>query len=73
MAIIGFFAIVYVLVANFSKIGTEKSQTVSILKYNDLTYYVGDDVSGIASLFPLHMFSTFNKQQVIDRMECLVN
>jgi hypothetical protein len=62
MAVIGVLAIIYVLVANFSKIGTEKSQQVSILKYNDLTYNVANDVGGIASLFPLHMFTTFNKQ-----------
>ena len=73
LAVIGVFAIIYILVANFSKIGSEKSQQVSILKYNDLTYNVSDSVGGITSLFPLHMFSTLNKQEVVDRMECIVS
>ena len=73
LAIIGVLAIIYILVANFSKIGSEKSQQVSILKYNDLTYNVSDSVGGITNLFPLHMFTTLNKQEVVDRMECIVS
>jgi hypothetical protein len=46
MLVIGVLAVIYILVANFNKIGTEKSQTVSILKYNDLTYDVNDETAG---------------------------
>lgn len=73
LAIIGLFAVIYILVANFKKIGSEKSQQVSVLKYNDLTYYVGEEVGGIQNLLPLHFLTTFNKNEVLDRMGCLVN
>jgi len=73
LATIGVLAIIYILVANFSKIGSEKSQQVSTLKYNDLTYNVSDSMGGITNLLPLHMFTTLNKQEVVDRMECLVS
>jgi hypothetical protein len=66
-------AFIYVIVSMFSRIGDIKSQQVSINKYNDLSYYIGDDVGGIQSLFPLHFFTLFNKNEVLDRMGCLVS
>ena len=72
-AVIGILVIIYILVANFEKIGTLKSQQVSILKYNDLSYNVGDEVGSIHNLFPIHFFTLFNKNEVLDRMGCLVN
>jgi hypothetical protein len=73
MLTVGVLAAIYIVVANFSKIGSEKSQAVSILKYNHLTYNVANEVGGIGTLFPLHMFTMFNKNEVLDRMGCLVN
>jgi hypothetical protein len=73
MFTVGVFAAIYIVYSNFSKIGSEKSQAVSILKYNDLTYNVANEVGGIGTLFPLHMFTMLNKNEVLDRMGCLVN
>lgn len=63
--------VIYTLTTNLSKIGTEKSQEVTILKYTELMY----DITGssLYKLLPLHFFTSFNKNEVIRRMECLVN
>lgn len=73
LLVVGVLACIYIVYANFSKIGSEKSQQVSILKYNDLSYMIGNDDGGIQNLFPLHFFTTFNRQEVLDRMNCLIN
>ena len=63
--------VIYTLMTNLSKIGTEKSQEVTILKHTELMY----DITGASlyKLLPLHFFTSFNKNEVIRRMECLVN
>ena len=63
--------IVYIVRTNLSKIGSEKSQEVSILKHTELDYNITDGM--LYDLMPLHFFTTFNKAEVIKRMECLVN
>ena len=43
------------------------------MKFNELSYYIGEEVGGIVSIFPLHFFATFNKNEILNRMKCLVN
>jgi hypothetical protein len=69
--IIVFSIVIYTLSTNLSKIGTEKSQEVSILKHIELQYNITG--GGLYKLIPLHFFTTFNRNEVIMRMECLVN
>ena len=73
MLAIAAMAVMYILVANFKKIGTEKSQQVSIRKLNEISYDVSNNNSGIQGLFPVHLFTAFNKNEVLDRMGCLIN
>ena len=63
-----FIAIVY---DAFLKIGVEKIKNTSVAMKNILSYdlekYPTDE------LLPFHWFMEVNKQDVVDRMECLIN
>ena len=57
----------YVIVENVNKIGKLKSESLNLVKKTEITYKITND------LLPMHYFSEFSKNQITDRMECLVN
>jgi hypothetical protein len=71
ISVIAIFGIVYILVANFKKLGEQKGQQVSVNKLSSLNYMIDEESGGMMTLFPLHFFGFFNKNDVIDRMSCL--
>lgn len=65
------YLLIAVVVESFKKIGQEKIQTtgtIMMIAFNfDLNRYTPDE------LLPFHWFMELNKQDVVDRMECLIN
>ena len=57
----------YVIVENVNKIGKLKSESLNLVKKTEISYDMTND------LLPMHYFSEFSKDQITDRMECLIN
>ena len=61
--------LVFILTANLENLGEQKNQLIKFVTVQNLTY----DAQLIPTLLPIHQFLTFNKTEIIDRINCKVN
>ena len=57
----------YIILSNTKYIGTMKSQSLSSAKTTNFTFPMSHN------LLPVHQFTVFDKQDILNRMECLIN
>ena len=62
---------IQVVLTSFKKYGTEKIQVLSTNMHNEFFYQLSE--YPLRDLFPLHWYLEINKEDVVDRMECLIN
>lgn len=62
--------VLQILIGSLKKYGTEKIQVVSTKMNNEFFYDMED--YPLKKLFPLHWFLEINREDVVDRMECVL-
>lgn len=62
---------IQVVLESFKKYGTEKIQVLSTNMHNEFYYHLSE--YPLMNLLPLHWYLEMNKEDVVDRMECLIN
>ena len=67
MVVIGVSLFFFIVLENYNKLNQLKSQSLSMVKSTSLKYKMTSE------LLPVHHFTYFDKIEVTNRMECLLN
>ena len=67
MFAIGVSSFFFIVISNFNKLGTLKTQSLKLLKETSFEYEM------TRTTLPVHFFTEFTKFEVTNRMECLLN
>ena len=70
--VFGLYIIIAVMIPTFGKIGTHISKITTMERKQSMSFNLNKD-GGLGQLLPVHHFVSFDKYEMIDRVECLKN
>lgn len=67
MFVIGISSFFFIVISNFNKLGTLKTQALKLVKQTSFEYEM------TRATLPVHFFTEFTKFEITNRMECLLH